>query len=331
MDAYRALVCTSLADDAADLTRLQVQSLPMRAPEAGEVRVRVEAAGLNYPDVLMLRGGYQHRADPPYVVGMDFAGVVDAVGEGVAGLKPGDRVAGGARTGACAQIAYAPATSLHPVPEGMAFARAAAFPTTYLTAFVTLSELARLQPGETLLVHGASGGVGLAALDVGRLLGANVIAATGRRDKRARLEAMGWRVIGAEAGFRDEVKALTGGAGADVIVDPVGGEVFEESMRAIAFGGRLMVVGFTSGRAGELKTNHALIKGVSVIGVRAGEYSRRFPGRGAQALRTIWEWAGAGRVDPVVHAELPLVDAVEGLRALRDREVVGKIVVRPGE
>ncbi|MBI1341200.1 zinc-binding dehydrogenase [bacterium] len=327
MADFEALVCASLNDD---LSNVEVGRFPVVAPGPGEVRVRVEAAGLNFPDVLMLSGGYQHRAEPPYVIGMEYSGVVDEVGDGVNGLRSGDRVVGGGKTGACAQYVVADAATLRRTPDTLTDSEAAGFQTIYLTAYVTLVELARTQPGEVVLVHGASGGVGLAALDVAKVIGARVIAATGSPDKIGALRSLGHDpVIDGRPGFRDAVKDLSGGGGVDVVVDPVGGDVFDESMRCVAFGARLMVVGFTGGRPAEVKTNHALIKGVSIIGVRAGEYSRRKPERGRAATDQIWAWAREGRIRPVIHREFSLGEGVAGLRELATRSVVGKVIVRP--
>ncbi|HBH45495.1 MAG TPA: NADPH:quinone oxidoreductase, partial [Hyphomonas atlantica] len=187
-----------------------------------------------------------------------------------------------------------------------------------------------LQAGETLLVHGASGGVGMAAVDVGKLLGATVIATSASDKKLDTVLAHGADyVINVSQGFRDKVKTLTAGRGADVIFDPVGGDVFDESVRCIAFDGRLLVVGFTSGRIPEVKVNMPLIKGFSVVGVRAGEYGRRFPQRGKENMEAIWKWAAEGKTRPRIHAELPLEEWREAYRLLTDREVVGKVVLRP--
>jgi NADPH2:quinone reductase len=187
-----------------------------------------------------------------------------------------------------------------------------------------------LKPGETLLVHGASGGVGMAAVDVGKLLGATVIATGGSDEKLAKVKAYGAdHVLNAANEFRQQVKDLTDGRGADVIYDPVGGDIFDESVRCIAFDGRLLVIGFTSGRIATVSTNMPLIKGFSVVGVRAGEYGRQFPDRGAEHVAQIWDWAREGKTRPAVHAALPLDRALDGFRMLQNREVVGKVVICP--
>ena len=323
----KALVCDTLTDD---FSGLSVQDVPVPEVGEGEVLVRVKAASVNFPDLLMSQGQYQMIPELPFIQGMECAGIVEAVGEGVSEFSPGDRVVGGNKTGAFAEFALLPASSLSLVPDNMGFAEAAAYPAAYLTAYVALVRRANLQPGETLLVHGASGGVGMAAVDVGKLLGATVIATSASDAKLDKVIAHGADyAINVAQGFRDKVKTLTSGRGADVIFDPVGGDVFDESVRCIAFDGRLLVVGFTSGRIPEVKANMPLIKGFSVVGVRAGEYGRRFPERGKENMEAIWKWAAEGKTRPRIHAELPLENWREAYRLLTDREVVGKVVIKP--
>lgn len=322
----RALVCSRLGAGFGDVG---LADWPLPEPGPREVRVRVHAASLNFPDLLMLKGEYQFRPEPPFVVGMDLAGVVEATGEGVERWRTGDRVAGGAKTGAFADFAVVGEDRLSRIPDAMEFAAAAAYPAAYTTACVSLVERARLQSGETLLVLGASGGVGAAALDVGRLLGARVIAGTGGPAKAEALKAYGAdAVIDTSGGFRDEVKTLTGGAGADVIFDPVGGAAFDEATRCIAFDGRLLVVGFASGdNTRTVRANLALIKAFSVMGVRAGEYGRRFPERGRAVSETIWRWAEEGLTRPLIFGEWPLERWREAFEAMLDRSLVGKVVL----
>ncbi|MEM7661028.1 MAG: NADPH:quinone oxidoreductase family protein [Pseudomonadota bacterium] len=325
----KAFVCHALSDD---LSGTGIADIDMPDPGPGEVRLKVEAASVNFPDILICEGKYQLKLDPPFTPGMDMAGTVDAIGEGVDTLKVGDAVAGGARFGAFAEYANAPAAGLQPKPDNMSFAEAAAYPAAYLTAYVALVRRANLKAGETLLVHGASGGVGLAAVDVGKLLGAHVIATSASDEKLEKVVAHGAdHALNVTQGFKDRVKALTGGRGADVIYDPVGGDVFDESVRCIAFEGRLCVIGFTSGRIADLPTNMALIKGFSLVGVRAGEYGRKFPERGRENIETIWDWARAGKTRPRVHAEYGLADTRSALAALQNRDVVGKVVICPGK
>lgn len=326
----RAVVCEALG---ADYSRVALKELPVPEPGPGEVRVRVEAASLNFPDLLMLKGEYQYKPEPPFTVGMDLAGVVDKAGDGVS-LRPGQRVAGGAKTGAFADYAVCPAGNVHAVPDSMPAPLAAAYPAAYVTAHVSLLVRGQLKAGETILVHGASGGVGMAAMDVARLIGARVIATTASADKADALRRAGADhviVLGPKPGdaFREQVKALTNGKGADVIYDPVGGDVFDESTRCIAFDGRLLVIGFTSGRIATVSTNMPLIKGFSVVGVRAGEYCRQFPDRGKVIRDEIWRWAAEGKTHPTVFAELPLDHWREAFELMRDRRLVGKVVLRP--
>ena len=327
----RAVVCEELA---ADFTRIALKELSRPEPGPGDVRVKVEAASLNFPDLLMLKGEYQFKPEPPFTVGMDLAGVVDAIGPGVIGFHLGQRVAGGAKTGAFADFAICPAANLHPIPETMPTTSAAAYPAAYVTAHVSLIARGQIQAGETLLIHGASGGVGMATVDVGRLLGARVIATTGSAEKVEGLRRAGANeviVLGSRAGdaFREQVKALTSGKGADVIFDPVGGDVFDESTRCIAFAGRLLVIGFAGGRIASVNTNIPLIKGFSVVGVRAGEYGRQFPERGRVIRDEIWRWAAEGKTKPVVFAEFPLHRWREAFELMRDRKLVGKVVLKP--
>lgn len=329
-NTMQAVICDALAQD---FSRVSLRELPVPMPGPGEVRVRVEAASLNFPDLLMLKGEYQFKPQPPFTIGMDLAGVVDTVGPGVS-LASGTRVAGGAKTGAFATYAICPASNLHLVPDTLPSPLAAAYPAAYTTAHVSLIARGQLQAGETLLVHGASGGVGMATMDVGRLLGARVIATTGSADKADALLRAGAHdviVLGPKPGdaFREQVKALTGSLGANVIFDPVGGDVFNESTRCIAFDGRLLVIGFAGGRIASVNTNIPLIKGFSVVGVRAGEYGRQFPDRGRAIRDEIWKWAAEGKTRPTVFAELPLERWREAFELMRDRRLVGKVVLRP--
>jgi NADPH2:quinone reductase len=320
----KALVCRELAPDYAGVA-LEEQALP--EPGAGEVRVRIKAASLNFPDLLMTEGKYQLKPELPFVLGMEFSGIVDALGAGISGLAPGDAVAGGNRIGAFSEYAVVPAATLRRKPEAISFAAAASYGAAYLTAYVALVRRGNLQPGETLLVHGASGGVGLAAVDVGRLLGAKVIATSASEAKRRILTEYGADHVLPDAGFRERVKELTGGRGADVIYDPVGGDVFDESVRCIAFDGRLLIIGFTSGRIPSVNVNMPLIKGFSVVGVRAGEYGRQFPDRGRENMAAIWKWAEEGKVRPRIHAEVPLAEWRRAFEMMRGREVVGKVAI----
>lgn len=322
----RAVVCDRLSED---YSGTSIRNVALPEPGPGEVLVQVRAAGINYPDLLMCRGGYQLKPSLPFTPGMDVSGTVAALGPGVTEFGFGDAVAGSARFGSFAGFAKVPAGQLRPKPPGLSDTEAAACQVACLTAYVALVRRAALQPGETLLVHGASGGTGMAAIGLGKALGAQVIATTGNAAKAAALEAAGAdRVLEAGQGFREPVKELTNGRGADVVFDPVGGDLFDESVRCIAFGGRLLVVGFASGRIAGISTNMPLIKGFSVVGVRAGEYGRRFPERGRENLDAIWKLVAQGKTRMPIHAELPLEDFRAGFAMLERREAIGKVVLK---
>ncbi|MBU6372511.1 MAG: NADPH:quinone oxidoreductase family protein [Alphaproteobacteria bacterium] len=322
----RAFVCSRITDD---LSGTGILDIATPAPGPGQALVRVAAAGVNFPDVLMCQGKYQFKPEPPFTPGMEMAGEVVALGEGVSGIAVGDAVVGGAGLGGFAELCVAPAAALRKVPKGVDLQVAASFQAAYLTAYVALVRRGRIEPGEALLVHGAAGGVGLACVDLGLALGARVIATASTPEKRAVLEARGVVAALAPAGFRDAVKDLTGGRGADVVYDPVGGDVFDESVRCIAFDGRLLVIGFTSGRIPTVSVNMPLIKGFSVVGVRAGEYGRQFPQRGRENLDAVWTMLAEGRLKPHVHAAVPLADTRAALDMLQTRAVIGKVVVTP--
>jgi NADPH2:quinone reductase len=291
------------------------------------VKVHLKAASVNFPDILMMQGKYQLKPALPFSPGMEGAGDVVAVGSGITDMAVGDSVVVGARLGCYAEEIVVPRVAVRPLPAGFDHAKGAAYPAAYLTAYVGLVRRGALQAGETLLVHGAAGGVGLAAVDVGKLLGARVVATASSEEKRAFLKAYGADHVLPPSGFRETVKDVTGGRGADVIYDPVGGDVFDESVRCIAFGGRLLVVGFTSGRIPTITANMPLIKGFSVVGVRAGEYGRQFPEKGAENIRAIDAWAAEGKIRPHVYATFPLERAREAMRLLQERKVIGKVVL----
>jgi len=325
---HRAWVCHELRDDFSGL-RLEPRSPQPCA--AGEVRVRVRAAALNFPDLLMAQGKYQHHPPLPYVAGMECAGEVVEVAAGLTWPKACEAVCFGAHAGAFTEELAAPAALLRSVPRGFSMAEGAAYGVTALTAWVALVRRGALQRGETLLVHGASGGTGLAALQLGLYLGATVIA-TG--SSQAKLQAA--RDQGAQhtlcvepgaKGLSDAVKALTGGRGADVVFDPVGGDLFDASLHCTAWGGRLLVVGFASGRIGSVPSNLPLIKGFSVVGVRAGEYGRRDPERGAQNRHAVEALAARGLFRPHIGARFAFEQLPEAYRAMAERRVAGKIVI----
>ena len=324
----RALVVEELA---ADYAGCVLKDIPTPAPGPGEVRVRVKAAAVNFPDLLQTRGEYQHKPALPFIPGLEIAGEVEALGEGVERFRIGDAVVGGARIGGFSEFAVTPAMGLRLKPASLSFSQAAGYGAAYLTAYVSLVRRARIEPGEWVLVHGAAGGVGLACVDLAKALGGRVIAASAS-DEKLKVLTEEYEVdatVNVTGGFRERVKEITGGRGADIIYDPVGGDVFDESVRCIAFAGRLLVVGFTSGRIPSISANMPLIKGFSVIGVRAGEYGRQFPDKGRENQETIWRIAGEGLVKPRVDREYPLSEWRAAFDSLADRKVIGKSIVRP--
>lgn len=332
-DTHRALVCRALSDD---FSGLAVESIDLPAPGPTDVLVRMRAASVNFPDLLMTQGRYQFRPELPFVPGIEGAGDVVALGRDAASAegapRVGDPVLVHGRTGAFAQYCRLPASETRPMPAGLDYAQAAAFQAAAVTAYVALVRRAALQPGETLLVHGATGGVGMATVQLGRHLGARVIATGTSEDKLARLRDLeGVETLNLEHGLREPLHALTHGRGADVIFDPVGGDVFDASVRCIAWGGRLLVVGFAAGRIPQIALNLPLIKGFSIVGVRAGEYGRRDPQRGAQNLREIDRLARERVFRPYVCERFSLERAVEALRYLADRRVLGKVVIETGD
>lgn len=323
----RALVVERLAPG---YTGCAVERVETPEPADREVLIKVRAAAVNFPDLLMTTGAYQHKPPLPFTPGMEVCGEIVALGPQVEGLNIGDEVVGGTRTGGFAEFAVASVDLLRPKPAALSVSLSAAYGAAYLTAYVALVRRADVQPGEWILVHGAAGGVGLACVDLAKLLGCRVIAASASDDKLA-IVAEAYSpdaTVNVTGGFREAVKTLTGG-GADVIFDPVGGDVFDESVRCIAFGGRLLVIGFTSGRIPSISVNMPLIKGFSVVGVRAGEYGRRYPQRGRENAQRVWSMADKGTIRPRVHAELPLDDWRDAFELLSDREVIGKVVIRP--
>ena len=318
----KALVVSTLSPD---LSGTALVDLPEPTAAPGKVLIRVKAAALNYPDLLMTRGEYQLKPPLPFSPGMEIAGEVI----GGDGFAPGQAVVAGTRLGGFAEIVSVDAAAVRPKPAHLSFGQAAGVGAAYLTAYVALVRLAKVEAGESVLIHGATGGVGLAAVDLATSLGARVIATSRSSEKLAILMAEYGVEAGLPAsGFRERVKELTGG-GADVIYDPVGGDVFDESVRCIAFGGRLCVVGFTSGRIATVSTNMPLIKGFSVIGVRAGEYGRQFPDKGRENQEAIWSLAEQGKIRPRVHAEYALPDWRLAFEAMQRSDMVGKIVLVP--
>jgi NADPH2:quinone reductase len=324
----KALQVTKLSPD---LSGCELIDIPAPTRKQGEVLVRIHAVSLNFPDLLMTRGEYQFKPEPPFVSGMELAGEVIEAGPD-SGFVIGDRVMGGAKTGAMAEYASVPERSLRPAPEGLDYPQAAALGAAYTTAYTALVELGGLQADQWVLVHGASGGVSLAAIDLAKSLGAKVIAATGSAEKIDRIGEL-YRpdaVIESKGRFREQVSDITGSKLCDLVCDPVGGDIFDESTRCVAFGGKLLVVGFAGGRIAHITTNIPLIKGFSVVGVRAGEYSRRFPDRGKRIAAEVSRMASAGLITPAIDRAVPLSQWREAFEAMADRQLVGKVVLKPG-
>lgn len=323
----RVVVCDRLGDPSV----LRLEERPIPEPGASGIVIKVGAASVNFPDVLMVSGGYQHKPDLPFVPGMEGAGTVHSVGADVTAWKPGDRVIFGVRPGAFAEYARVPASApLMRLPADWSYAEGAGFRVAAQTAYHSLVHRAGLKRDEVLLVHGASGGVGLAAVQLGKHIGARVIA-TGSDDARlARVRENGADlVINYRTGdFVAAVKSMTDGRGADVIYDPVGGDILERSVRAAAYGARLLVVGFTSGGPSKLMSNHILIKGLSVLGVRAGEtILRHSPELGRDYVEELPRLAGLGVMRPHISHRFPMERAADAFRALIERKVVGKAVI----
>ena len=312
-----------------DLAGVALEELATPKPQAGEVLVKIRAATLGFPDFLMTHGGYQLKPPVPFSPGMEGAGEIAALGADVESWAVGDKVVCGG-LGTFADYMVMPAERLRKIPDNLDFATAAATGSAYLTAYVGLVRRGLLQKDEWLLVHGAAGGVGLAAVDLGKYLGAKIIASASSDEKLALIEEKfaPEAVININDGFREKVKELTGG-GADVIYDPVGGDVFDESVRCIGWDGRLLIIGFADGRIPNIGVNMPLIKGFSVVGVRAGEYGRRNPEKGAENQEAIWHLAAEGKITPHVHARLPLSQWRDGFDMMAKREIVGRVIFEP--
>lgn len=331
MTKVRTFRCHEINDDVGTISLDEID-LPAPGPE--EVQVRIKACSVNFTDILTIQGKYQHKPQLPFAPGGEGAGDVALVGDNVTNVQIGDPVVFGSRVGGFAEAINLPAMAVRPIPGSMSYAQAASYGTAYQTAWVALSHRGQLQAGEWLLVHGATGGVGLAAVEIGKLLGASVIATGGRDEKLKVVQKLGADEVinytqpdGSLGGFRNRVKEITGSGGADVIYDPVGGNVFDESMRCVNWGGRILTIGFTSGVWPTAPVNLILIKQISVIGVRAGEIGRRDPELRSKFATELYELADSGRINPYVCAGYPLEQAIDALRMLEHRNVIGKCVV----
>jgi NADPH2:quinone reductase len=321
----KAVVCEAFGGAEVLALREVPDPLP---PSSGELQVRIEARGVQYVDVLMLAGKYQFRPEPPFIPGSEGAGEVVAVGPGVTGFKPGDRVMSRHRLGGFAQLGNAKAEDCDLIPSAMSLEEAAVFRNVYHTAYHALLQRGRLKPGDWVLIHGAAGGIGLPAIQIAKLYGAKVIATASTEGKRAVcLEEGADHAIDYQAGFRDKVMELTGGRGVDIVYDPVNGPTFEESLRCLAWSGRILILGFLGGAPALARTNYLLIKGIEAIGVRIGGLSEAHPEIADANIKTLVELAGQGKLKPRIWRRFPLEAAADAIQALIDRRVIGKAVL----
>jgi NADPH2:quinone reductase len=297
----------------------------------GAVRIAVHAAGVNFADTLMIAGQYQDKPPLPFVPGLEAAGVVTEVGTGVTDLKAGDRVMASTGRGAFASEAVIDAAGVYRIPDSMDFVTAASFPVVYGTSHGAFAWRAHLKPGEWLLVHGAAGGVGLTAVEIGKAMGATVIATAGGPDKLAIAQRHGadYVIDYAREDIRERVKAITGGRGVDVVYDPVGGDVFDASLRCIAWEGRIVVIGFAAGRIPQIPANLVLVKNIDIIGFFWGSY-RRKPEMLRQSYAELFGWFEEGKLKPHVSERLDLADAPRAFELLRQRKSTGKVVLTTG-
>lgn len=301
------------------------------APKPGHVLVAVKAVGIGYVDVLTALGKYQVKQDLPFVPGGELAGVIEAAGEGVTGLKAGDRVIGGGFAGAWAEYALCPAAALLAMPDSMSFEQGAMFRTNYATALHALRDRAEIRPGETLLVLGAAGGTGMAAIQVGKILGARVIAAASTAAKRdaARAAGAGETVDYTDPAWRDALKALTGGKGIDVVFDPVGGPATEPAFRSLAWKGRHLVIGYASGTIPALPVNLALLKGASLVGVDVARFGNMHePAKAKANLQELLGWFAQGRLAFAPNEVIPFDGITRAIADVDGRRSIGKIVAR---
>jgi NADPH:quinone reductase len=312
---------------------LVVEEIASPRPGKGQVVINVKACGVNFPDTLIIQGTYQFKPPLPFSPGGEVAGVVKEVGEGVTSVEVGSRVIAFTGWGGFAEEVVAEADTLIPMPDGMDFATASSFVMVYATSYHALKDRARLQPGETLLVLGAAGGVGLAAVEIGAAMGARVIAAASSAEKLAIC-----REHGAEEGIdystenlRERIKALTGGNGVNVVYDPVGGPFSEPALREMAWDGRFLVIGFAAGDIPRIPLNLPLLKGCSIVGVFWGAFVAREPGRNRANLQELVGWLAEGKIKPLVSATYSLERAADALNGLMQRKVTGKVVLLTGE
>ncbi len=321
----KAMVCEAFGGPEV----LALRDLPDPPPPgAGEIQVRIQARGVQYVDVLMLAGKYQFRPEPPFIPGGEAAGEVVAVGEGVTAFKIGDRVMSRHTLGACATMGNAKAALCDNIPDSMSLEAAGVFRSAYQTAYHALVQRGRMRDGEWVLVHGAAGGIGIAAIQVAKVFGAKVIATASTEEKRqACLEEGADYAIDYRNGFTDEVKKLTGGKGVDIVYDPIGDKVAEESLRCLAWCGRLLILGFLGGGPTNIRSNCLLIKGIDAIGVRVGGLTEAAPDLAIANMKLLIDLAGQGLLKPRISHSFPLEQAKDALQAVIDRAVIGKAVL----
>jgi NADPH2:quinone reductase len=307
---------------------MSFEDIPAPEPGAGELRIRNHAAALNFFDILLIQGKYQTRPPRPFTPGSEIAGIVDAIGEGVAGFNIGDRVQAMATSGGYAECSIAPAAKTFRIPDAMSFEEAAAMIVIYQTSYFALTHRAQVNPGDWLLVHAAAGGVGLSATQIGQALGARVIATAGSEEKLKFCLSQGveYALNYRDAAWVDAVKKITG-RGADIIYDPVGGEVFDLSTKCIAPEGRLLVIGFAGGTIPSIAANRILLKNMSVVGVYWGGYLEHHPEYMAEAEAALFKMYEAGQIKPIVSQSFELADAVAAMNALATRKTVAKVVL----
>ena len=321
----KAMVCEAFGGPEV----LALRDLPDPPPPgAGEIQVRIQARGVQYVDVLMLAGKYQFRPEPPFIPGGEAGGEVVAVGEGVTAFKIGDRVMSRHTLGACATMGNAKAALCDKIPDSMSLEAAGVFRSAYQTAYHALVQRGRMRDGEWVLVHGAAGGIGIAAIQVAKVFGAKVIATASTEEKRqACLEEGADYAIDYRNGFTDEVKKLTGGKGVDIVYDPIGDKVAEESLRCLAWCGRLLILGFLGGGPTNIRSNYLLIKGIDAIGVRVGGLTEAAPDLAIANMKLLIDLAGQGLLKPRISHSFPLEQAKDALQAVIDRAVIGKAVL----
>ena len=308
---------------------LTLEEVPEPVPGPGEIRLSVRACGINFADSLITAGKYQVKPPLPFSPGFEVSGDILEIGAGIEGFQVGDRVMGIAYVGGYAEQTVLPATQVVPIASTMPYTHAAAFPVAYGTSHVALAYRARLKAQEVLVVHGAAGGVGLTAVEIGKQLGARVIATASTPEKLevARQHGADHLVCSSREDVRARIKALTDGRGADVVYDPVGGDLFTASLRSINFGGRILLIGFASGTVPRIPANHVLVKNIDVIGLNWPAYLDRNPKVLKASLQTLLSWYGDGRIRPHVSETFPLERALEGLQRLLERKSTGRIVI----